>query len=131
VPQYLSDEWIQSVNEALAASDAVATATRGQRVVIQQLIDSGPDGEKSSYLRIDDGTVALVEGVAPDADVTVRTDYETSQALQKGELDAMTAVMSGRIKPQGNLAKLMGVQAAMTVVDELTKSVDTTYETAG
>ena len=125
--KYLSDEWIQSVNEALAGNEEVATATRGQRVIIQQLVDGGPDGEHTSYLSIDDGTVTLVEGVAPDADVTVRTEYETSLALQTGELDPMAAVMSGRIKPAGNLAKLMAVQSAMSVVDELTKSVDTTF----
>src|SRR5687767_12267502 len=125
--KYLSAEWIAAANEALSSSEALANATRGQRATIQQNIEGGPDGEIVVHVAVDDGTVSFNAGPAPAPDVTIRTDYETSAAMQSGELNQMSAFMTGRIKPEGNMMKIMGLQGAQGAIDAALKSVETEF----
>jgi putative sterol carrier protein len=45
----------------------------------------------------------------PDPEVTMTETYEDAMKIQKGELDPNAAFMQGRIKVQGNMAKLMAL----------------------
>lgn len=127
MPQYLTRDWIDQANTALSSTPSIAAATQGQSACIQQEIAGGPLGDVTLHLRFDDGTVSFAEGPAEAADVTVRTDYETSAAMNRGEQNQMAAFMAGKVKAEGNLMKVMSLQGAQGAIDEALTQVDTTY----
>ena len=56
--KYLSQEWIDAYNDALAR-DAVRGAMKGKNATIQMVISDAPrDGEIRYWLRIEDGAAA-------------------------------------------------------------------------
>ena len=52
--RYLSQEWIDAYNDALAG-DAVRAAVKGKSATIQMVVSDAPDGEVHYWLRIEDG----------------------------------------------------------------------------
>jgi putative sterol carrier protein len=59
---------------------------------------------------------------APDA--TITTDYATAKAMfvDQDQAAGMQAFMSGKIKVQGDMMKMMAMQTAMPV-DEFTRKI--------
>ena len=62
-------------------------------------------------------------GELPDADLTVTTDYATAHKIfvDQDQAAGMQAFMSGKIKVQGDMTKLMMMNALPP--DELTKTM--------
>ena len=52
---------------------------------------------------IKDGTCTLNEGTAGNADVAITMEDEDLVALMKGELNGMTAFMTGKLQVEGDL----------------------------
>ncbi|SEP66965.1 Putative sterol carrier protein [Solimonas aquatica] len=63
-----------------------------------------------AYVQIKDGVCSTVEGKAPAADLTVSMADEDLIALLKGELNGMSAFMTGKLQVEGDLmlAQRMG-----------------------
>jgi len=104
--RWLSQEWLDE-NTRLAESQPERP---GASARLQYIITGGPDGDVAYYWIVTDGH--LVEnklGLLPDAEVTLSESYEDAMAIQKGELDANTAFMQGRIKVSGDVAQLMAL----------------------
>jgi putative sterol carrier protein len=55
------------------------------------------------HIVIRDGTCAVRNGAAPSADVTITMDDEDLVSLLKGELNGMTAFMTGKLQLEGDL----------------------------
>ncbi len=49
------------------------------------------------------GACTLVDGTAADADVAITMDDDDLVALMKGELNGMTAFMTGKLQVEGDL----------------------------
>ncbi|HEX2039218.1 MAG TPA: SCP2 sterol-binding domain-containing protein [Acidimicrobiales bacterium] len=121
--RYLSAEWFEEVNEAARANQELSEVVGGVRLVLQQVVIDGPSGDIHYAVRIEDGTVTVTPGDAPDADVTVTEDHDTAAALHRGELRAAHAFMTGRIRVTGNTQALLGAQAALHRLDAVFASV--------
>jgi alkyl sulfatase BDS1-like metallo-beta-lactamase superfamily hydrolase len=130
VARYLSAEWFEEVNEAARANHDLSEVVGGVRLVLQQVVTGGPAGDIRYVVRIEDGTVTVASGEAPDADVTVAEDHETAVALHRGELRAAHAFMTGRIRVSGNTQALLGAQAALHRLDAVFAGLreGTTYD---
>jgi len=61
-------------------------------------------------LRVENGQVAITEGVDPNADATIAAPSEVWKAIATGEINPMTAFMMGKFKASGNMALLMQMQ---------------------
>ena len=59
--------------------------------------------------------------------MTVGESYETASAISKGDLNVQTAFMSGKLKVEGNLAKLMMHQNAIMQWQAATKDLEVDY----
>ncbi len=125
--KYLSPEWIDAYNAAVAADDAVAKALKGKSAVIQMVIDGAPDGDVRYSLRIGDGTAAVKLGDAADAEVTIRQSYETSAQVNRGELDGAKAFTQGKVKITGKMMKMMQLQRPLAEVQKALNTIDTEY----
>lgn len=117
--RYLSPEWFEEVNAAAADGRVADSVTEGLRLVVQQVVTGAPDGDVHYAVRIEDGTVSVVPGDAPDADVTVTEDHETATQVARGDLAAPVAFMTGRIRVTGDTKTLLAAQPALHRLDAL------------
>jgi len=125
--KYLSPEWIDAYNAAVAADDAVGKALKGKSAVIQMVVADTPAGEVHYSLRIADGTAAVSLGDAPDAEVTIRQSYETSAQVNRGELDGAKAFTQGKVKITGKMMKMMQLRGPLAEVQKVLDTIDTEY----
>jgi putative sterol carrier protein len=124
--KYLSEEWAKSVTEALNSSDSFKQQAAGKSVKLQNVV-TGADGETKYYFKLQDGQVEVGIGEIDDAEATLSSDYETSSALSRSELNATAAYMSGKLKIQGDLMKLMQLQGMFNAMPEAVKDVEVEY----
>jgi alkyl sulfatase BDS1-like metallo-beta-lactamase superfamily hydrolase len=126
--KYLSPEWIDAYNAAVAADDAVHKALKGKSAVIQMVVADAPAGGEVRYaLRIGDGTASASLGDATDAEVTIRQSYETSAQVNKGELDGAKAFTQGKVKITGKMMKMMQLRGPLAEVQKALNTIDTEY----
>jgi hypothetical protein len=117
VPTYpfLSDEWIAEARKIRAefapperGPDEPAPATS---VRMNQVITEVPfgGGTLDAHLDTTSGTLEMETGHLESPDVTVTLDYETAKAIfVDGTLErGMKAFMDGKIRVQGDMAKLI------------------------
>jgi hypothetical protein len=125
--KYLSPEWIDAYNAAVAADDAVGKALKGKSAVIQMVVADAPVGEVRYWLRIGDGTASASLGDAEDAEVTIRQSYDTSSQVNKGELDGAKAFTQGKVKITGKMMKMMQLRGPLAQVQKALDTIDTEY----
>ena len=106
MPKWMTQEWMDAQTELAQDQPERPGATAR----MQYVITGGPDGEIRYYWVLEDGHLkenAL--GTLDDAELTLTQSYEDALRIQKGELDEQAAFMQGRIKVEGNMAKLMAL----------------------
>ncbi len=104
--KWLTQEWMDA-SLALAADQPEIP---GATARIQYVVTGGPDGDVSYYWAVEDGHLRENRlGILDNAEVTLTETYEDAQAMQKGELDMNAAFLQGRVKVDGDVAKLMSL----------------------
>lgn len=117
MPKYpfLSEEWLAEARRIYEEYRGQAPAAT-QALRMNQVITDVPfgDGTINAHLDTSSGEVEIDTGHIEAADVKVTLDYATAKAvLVDGDLQAaMQAFMTGRIKAEGDITKLMGLQMA-------------------
>jgi alkyl sulfatase BDS1-like metallo-beta-lactamase superfamily hydrolase len=82
----------------------------GATARMQYVITGGPEGDIKYYWVLEDGHIKENRlGVLDDPELTLTQSYEDALKTQKGELDEQAAFMQGRVKVEGNMAKLMSL----------------------
>lgn len=128
--RYLSTEWIDAAQRALAADPALPGALAGVALTVEQTVDGAPGGTARWHITIGGGRVALVPGPAERADLRFTTSYETAAQIASGDLAAQRAFVEGRLRVGGDLALLLAHQRAVAAVDDALADLRarTTYE---
>ena len=124
--KFLTDEWAKAVTEGANGSEAFKQAAQGKSVRAQNVVTT-PEGEKKYWFSLQDGQAQVEMGETPDAEATLTADYDTAVALTKGELNATSAYMSGKLKIQGDMMKLMGLQGVFNALPQVFKELDIEY----
>lgn len=109
--QFLSDDWFAIVEKLV--EEHGADAPPHANVIVNLVITETPFGdERQMHMGARDGKGHWGIGHAPDADVTLTTDYATAkQVFVSGDPNAgMQAFMQGKVRVQGDMAKLMASQ---------------------
>ena len=107
---FLSDEWISEARRIRAehAGEGIPVPTV---VRMNQVITEVPfgDGAVEANLDTSSGELVMELGHLADPDVTVTLDYDTAKAIfVEGTAQAgMQAFMSGKVRVEGDLAKLI------------------------
>ena len=105
---FLSPEWIAA---AQTIQKEYEGATIAAQVRMNHVITDVPfgDGTLKTHLDTSNGEVVLDLGHLETPDVTITTDYETAKTVfVAGDPQAgMQAFMSGKIRVDGDLTKLM------------------------
>ena len=106
MPKWLTQEWLDE--QTRLSQDQPERPGASARM--QYVVTGGPEGDIRYYWVLEDGK--LLEnslGTLPDAELTLTQSYEDAKKIQSGELDAQAAFMQGRVKVEGNMAKLMAL----------------------
>lgn len=110
---FLSDEWITEAH-AIRAEYRGKTQSVPHTVRMNLVVTEMPfgDGDLNAHLDTTSGDVELNKGHLEVADLEVTVDYVTARAiLVEGNPQAgMQAFMAGKIRVQGDMAKLMLLQ---------------------
>jgi len=130
MPAFLSPEWIDALDRALAADPAIARLSEHMDVTIEQEVTGGPHGDVTYHLAFRHGTAAVRPGPAGDPTVRLSQDYATAAAIATGEGSAQRAFMAGRLRVGGDLRVLLSHGDALTQVEDTFAAVraDTTVE---
>ena len=108
---FLSPEWFVKVAELVEEHGAAPDQTD---VVLNVVVTGDPSGgERRWHMGAQGGRAMWGEGLLDRADVTLTTDYDTAKdVFVAGDPAAgMTAFLSGKVTVQGDLTKLMLLQA--------------------
>lgn len=104
--KWLTQEWLDE-SKKLAEDQPERP---GASARMQYVITGGPEGETKYYWVLENGKLLESQlGDLDDPEITLTQTYEDARKIQSGELDANAAFMQGRIKVDGNMAKLMAL----------------------
>ena len=108
---FLSDDWIAEARlireEHAGEGIPVATVVR-----MNQVINDVPfgDGPLQAHMETTSGELVMELGHVEEPDVTLTLDYDTARAIfvDGTPQAAMTAFLQGKIRVEGDFAKLVG-----------------------
>ena len=108
---FLSDAWFDAAAKLIGEHDAGAPP--GTNVLLNLEVEAGGDTIKF-HMGSKDGATLFGKGPADGADVTLSTDMDTAKSVfVDGNPQAgMQAFMSGKVRVQGDMTKLMMAQGS-------------------
>lgn len=124
--ELLSQEWLDAQCVGAEGGDAGGAAEAGDAgdagdagsdptasAIVQHVVNGAPEGNVSYWTRIDRGRVVeAVLGEADKPDLTFTIAYDDAVRIDSGELELSAAYMQGRLKADGDMAKLLALLAA-------------------
>jgi len=123
--QYISPEWAQEAMQRLRAELSAEKMKHVTSSMVTYYTDC-PDGmNRAVYYRFVDGEideVSIHEGQAPEAEFRITGEYETFARISRAEMGSRSALMSGKLKLQGNMVKALSLAS---VVDRMNKVLAT------
>jgi len=123
--QFLTPEWMDAA-KAIREKHAAQAAKVTTSIRMNQVITNVPfgDGTVKTFLDTSSGDVVMELGELDTPDLTITTDYDIAQKLfvDQDPAAGMQAFMSGRIKVQGDMMKMMAMQTSMPQ-DEAAKEI--------
>ncbi len=123
--QFLTPEWMDAA-KAIRQKHAAEAAKVTTSIRMNQVITNVPfgGGTVKTFLDTSSGDVVMELGELDTPDLTITTDYDTAQKLfvDQDPAAGMQAFMTGRIKVQGDMMKMMAMQTSMPQ-DEAAKEI--------
>jgi len=105
---FLSDDWLAEI-EKLRAEAGDAATEGAPDITVNIVVTGGPDGDKEVHMSGGQFGTGLTEG-APTK-LTVPFDVAKAVFVEQNPQAAMQAFMSGQIKVEGDMTKLMAMQS--------------------
>jgi hypothetical protein len=116
VPPFLSDAWMdeaKKIREEVGDSDTQPAHKVRMNMVIVECPDGvGADGTVNTHMDTSSGQLEMDLGHLEGPDLTITADYATAKAIfvDQNPQAGMQAFMSGKVKVQGDMSKLMAMQ---------------------
>jgi hypothetical protein len=117
---FLSDEWLDEARKIRTEYDG-KVPPMAHSVRMNLVVTAVPFGDADIDAHVDtsNGNLVLDTGHLESPDLTVTVDYDTAKAiLIEGNPQAgMQAFMAGKVRVEGDMAKLMALQAQPAASD--------------
>ena len=127
---YLSPEWALEAGRRLK-EDLTPEKMKHLTSSMLTIYTHCPDGmERAIYYRLVGGVVeevSLRQGDLPEAEFTIKGDYETFAKISQAELKARAALMSGKLTLKGNLVKALRLAPVVDRLNEVLATIPTDY----
>jgi hypothetical protein len=118
---FLSDDWLAAARK-IREEYGILDEGVPDNVRMNQVITEVPfgSGTINSHVDTSSGSLEMDIGHLDDADVTVTLDYDTAKAVfVDGTVSAaMAAFMAGKVRVQGEMAKLLAALQHLSPPDE-------------
>jgi putative sterol carrier protein len=128
--EYLSPDWAQEATRRLQ-EDLTPEKMKHVTSSMTTIYTNCPDGlERTVYYRLEDGVVqevSLHREDAPQAEFTIKGDYETFAQISRAELKARAALMSGKLTLKGNLVKALRLAPVVDRLNEVLATIPTDF----
>ena len=119
--QYLSPEWTAEAETRLRAR-LTPEMMKNLTSSMLTLYTNCPDGkDRALYYKLDNGTfteISVREAPFPEAEFVISGDYETFAKISRAELGSRSALMTGKLRLQGNMVKALSLAS---IVDRFNK----------
>ena len=123
---FLSEAWIAEARKVREKYEGRAPKVPFV-VRMNQVVTKVPfgDGTIHSHLDTSSGELVMELGNLDNPDLVVTTDYETARTIFIGQdpQAGMQAFLSGKVKVQGDMTKMMLMQTTQQPDDELAKQI--------
>lgn len=125
---FLSAAWMdeaRAIREKYAAEAAKVTASIRMNQVITDVPESVGSGDTiRAFMDTSSGDVVMELGELETPDLTLTIDYDTARKIfvEQDQAAGMQAFMSGKIKVQGDMMKMMAMQTSMPQ-DDIAKQI--------
>jgi putative sterol carrier protein len=105
---FLSDDWFAEVDKLRSEAPDPPAALKDLTVNI--VVEGGPDGDKELHMT----GGQFEQGLADAAPTKLKVPYDVAKGMfiDGNQQAAMQAFMSGQIKVEGDMSKLMAMQTA-------------------
>ncbi len=95
------------------------------------IYENGPEGKEFFlYLKCEDGKVVAFEtgeAPAPQAEFIIRGSYSVFASITRGELSSTRALMTGKLRLKGNMAKAVRLAPLADRVNKVLSMIPTDY----
>ena len=123
---FLSEEWIAEARKVREKYEGRAPKVPFV-VRMNQIVTKVPFGEGviHSHLDTSSGEIVMELGHLENPDLVVTTDYETARTIFIGQdpQAGMQAFLSGKVRVEGDMTKMMLMQTTQQPDDELAKQI--------
>jgi hypothetical protein len=123
--RFLSPEWIAAAKE-IRAEYGDRPRNPGVSVRMNQVITDAPGGDDiHAHLDTSGGDLVVELGHIEAPDLSITTDYATARAIfvNQDAAAGMQAFLSGKIKVEGDMAKLLVMQAQAANIDPMAAEI--------
>lgn len=90
-----------------------------------------PDGkDRALFYRFVDGIVdelAIYEENIPEAEFRISGDYEVFAKISRAEMGSRSALMTGKLRLQGNMVKALSLSAIVDRMNKVLSTIPTEY----
>ena len=126
--QYLGLEYWKKVREIANADEEFRIKTKGFNATFTYGVTDKPDLPKV-YMKFIDGEVVEERELAAEekTDYTLEGPYEVWTKLNKGEMDAQSALMTRQLPFKGNMSAIIRYSKAFLRLFELMQTIPVEY----
>jgi hypothetical protein len=115
--EFLSPEWIEAA-QTIRSEYADRAPAPQIEVRVNVVVTEAPfgDGVVEGYIDATAGRIEIESGTLEGADLLIRIDYATARAIfvEQDPQAFMRAFLEGRIRPEGDVAKLLLLQPILS-----------------
>jgi putative sterol carrier protein len=117
---FLSAAWVEAT-KAIRTKYEGETPKISQSIRLNLVVTDSPyhDGNIESFIDSSSGDLLMDLGALDKPDATITTDYDTARKIfvDQDQAAGMQAFMTGKIKVQGDMMKMMALQTAVPQTD--------------
>lgn len=128
--RYLSKEW-RDEGIKLLVSEIDPEKMHNVTTSMVDIYEHGPEGkEYFLFLKCENGKVVQFETgevPAPEAEFIIRGSYSVFSSITRGELSSTRALMTGKLRLKGNMAKAVRLAPLADRVNKILSMIPTDY----
>ncbi len=127
---YLSPEWVAEAHRRLR-EDLPPEKMKFVTSSMVTFYRNCPDGkDRAVFYRFVDGVceqLTLAEGEPPQAEFRITGDYHTFARISRAEMGSRAALVTGKLKLQGNMAKALSLASSVDHMNRVLATIPTDY----
>lgn len=121
--RYLSLDWINAVNDKVAASKSLAQLSEVHDIGVTQVVTDGPEGTVVYHFQVGEGTASFGPGPAPRENFRLEQSWETAVAVATKTVPAQEVFIKRLVKVSGDVQRLIESQVVFAALDSAFEDV--------